>query len=255
MSDVIILVPIYKSRLDEIELFSLQFSISRLKSSRRVKFICPRDLDVSFYQFHFEKIEFDCFPEVFFESILGYNQLLLQVEFYRFYSGFEFLIILQTDAIILKDDLDFWAVQPFDYVGAPWPAGLLVELNRGRFAGEASRQVRVHVGNGGYSLRRIDKTIDLLVEFEEEVAIYFDCGFDNIGGRNEDVFFAAMAQVSDSFRIPDPVTASLFSTEYPPDYYLKLNGNHPPSGGHAWWKFDREYWLGLMELARRPDFF
>jgi len=212
-------------------------------------------LDVSFYRFFFGGIEFDCFPEVFFESILGYNQLLLQVGFYEFYSEFEFLVILQTDAIILKDAFNFWAAQSFDYVGAPWPAGLLVELNRGRFSGEASRQVRVHVGNGGYSLRRIDKTIDLLVEFQEEVAIYFDYGFDNIGGRNEDVFFAAMAQVSDSFRIPDPVTASLFSTEYPPDYYLKLNGNHSPSGGHAWWKFDREYWLDLMELARRPDFF
>jgi len=255
MTDVVILVPIYKSQLDDIELFSLKFSIAQLKLGRKIKFICPRNLDISFYLFHFESIEFDSFPDSFFESVLGYNQLLLQVEFYRFYSGFKFLLILQTDAIILRDELDFWVVQSFDYVGAPWPAGLLVELNRGRFAGEASRQVRVHVGNGGYSLRRIDKTIELLLDFEEEVAIYFASGFDNISGRNEDVFFAAMAQVSGSFHIPDPVTASLFSTEYPPDYYLKSNGNRPPSGGHAWWKFNREFWIGLMDVEKRPDFF
>jgi hypothetical protein len=203
-------------------------------------------MDISFYSFHFGGVDFDFFPVEFFESLRGYNRLLLGVDFYKLHLGSEFILILQTDAVILRDDLDFWCSQPYDYVGAPWPFGVEIELNRGRFIGAEARKVRAYVGNGGLSLRRTRKFVELLEDFEKEVDIYLETGFDNIDGCNEDVFFAAMAQVSSAFSTPDPVTASLFSTEYPPDFYLKYNGNRTPSGGHAWWKFDPDFWLGLM---------
>jgi hypothetical protein len=116
----------------------------------------------------------------------------------------------------------------------------------------------VYVGNGGLSLRRTDPTISVLRAYESELKSYLSKGFDGIPGRNEDVFFATMSQISPNYTVPDPITASLFATEYPPSFYLKFNGGHPPMGGHAWSKFDPKFWLGLIDrplglLQRRSN--
>ncbi len=125
-----------------------------------------------------------------------------------------------------------------------------MRLNIGRYNGNNEQLVKVHVGNGGLSLRRVSKCLSLLEEFKDVVEIVKSTGFnERIGdvGHNEDVFFAVMGSLSNDFIIPDQIIASWFSVEYPPSYYLAINGNKPPMGGHGWKKFDPGFWREYLE--------
>jgi hypothetical protein len=85
-----------------------------------------------------------------------------------------------------------------------------------------------------------------LKEFDRELTSYLSHGVEGIVGTPEDVFFAAISQMSQFYSVPDPLTASLFATENPPSSFLKYNGGRIPMGGHAWWKFDYKFWFDLI---------
>lgn len=233
--NVITLVPIYKEVLDGQEEFSLDYSLMKLEA-RDVRFIGPSQLDRQYYLARYPKIPFIEFSDEYFSSIQGYNRLLLNTEFYDRFMEFEFMLILQTDAIVLCDDLDRWCAQVFDYVGAPWPDGVELFVNLGRFSGENGRRVRAMVGNGGFSLRRISKCTSLLLEFPE-AADYFIRS-----GSSEDLFFSLMGPLSEDFVLPNEITASLFSMELRPSYYYAVNGARLPMGCHAWSKYEPAFW-------------
>ncbi|GBG15954.1 3-ketoacyl-ACP reductase [Novimethylophilus kurashikiensis] len=239
---VVVLVPLYKAELSDLELFSLDRSLSVLQE-RSLRFIAPAGLDVSFYQKRYSGVPFEFFESHCFDSIENYNRLLLGRAFYERYLDFEFLLILQTDAIILRDELDFWCASPFDYVGAPWPDGYELFVNAGRFEGNRGKLVRTYVGNGGLSLRRVRKCLSLLEEYKDIIEI-----FDRTGS-SEDLFFAVMGALSGDFVIPNEITASKFSMELKPSYYLAVNGGKLPMGGHAWWKYEPEFWRSLLQEA------
>jgi len=240
-SNLIVLIPVYKPRLDDQECFSLNYSLSILAENRKLVFIAPEALDQSFYNQNFPAIPIILFQNSYFDSIEGYNRLLLNPSFYQQFSDYEFLLILQTDAILLRDELDYWCAQPFDYVGAPWPDGYELFVNAGRFEGDNGKQVKVHVGNGGLSLRRIRKTVQLLDEFPEAVNVFSQTG------SSEYLFFSVMGSLSNDYIIPNEITASRFSLELKPAMYLKLNGGRLPMGGHAWWKYEPDFWRTLLE--------
>jgi hypothetical protein len=242
---VIVLIPIYKDQLDPLERYSLDHSLEVL-SGREVIFIGATNLDRQYYLKYYIKIPHLAFEPPYFQTIVGYNQLFLSPSFYKRWNRYDFILILQTDAIVLRDDLDFWCEQPFDYVGAPWPDGYELLVNLGRFEGDNGKRVRVTVGNGGLSLRRVQKCIALLEEFPEAVGM-----FDQTGS-SEDLFFSVMASLSNDFVVPNEVTASRFSLELKPSYYFAVNGGQLPMGGHAWWKYEPEFWR--PHLRRPPPF-
>lgn len=235
MTKLIVLVPIYSTELGQLEHYSLVNSISAL-AGRDIRFIGPKGLNIDWYTEKYPGIPFIGFESVFFASIQGYNQLLLSTGFYRQFAEYEFMLVLQTDAIVLRDELDFWCSQPFDYVGAPWPDGYELFVNAGRFEGNNGKHVKVHVGNGGLSLRRVRKCLSLLDEFSVIVDV-----FDRTGS-SEDLFFSVMGALSCDFIIPNEITASRFSLELKPSYYVAVNGGKLPMGGHAWWKYELEFW-------------
>lgn len=235
----IAVVPVYKPALDALEAYSLDVSLAALPH-RRALFVGPQGLDRTYYAARYPALDFVAFHEQFFQSIEGYNRLLLSPAFYRVFEAWEFMLILQTDAVVLRDELDHWCAQPFDYVGAPWPDGVELLVNLGRFEGDRGRRVRAMVGNGGLSLRRVARHISLLEEFPEAAAYFTQ------SGSSEDLFFSLMGQLSASFVIPNEITASRFSLELSPAYYHAVNGGHAPMGGHAWWKYDVAYWKALL---------
>ena len=241
MSDVAVLVPIYRSSLDPLEKYSLDHSVSVL-AGRTVIFIGPKTLDAGYISEHFPTIPFHPFDAPCFESVAEYSRLLLSPSFYERYSDHEFVLILQTDAIVLRDELDFWCSQPFDYIGAPWPNGYELFVNLGLFEGNFGKRVKVQVGNGGLSLRRVSKCISLLREFEIAINVF------DFTGSNEDLFFSVMGSLSNDFVVPNEITASRFSMELGPTYYHHVNGGHMPMGGHAWWRHEPEFWT-----AHLPD--
>lgn len=239
MANLIIIVPIYKPTLDDLEKYSLDFSLAALPG-RLVVFIGPSDLNLDYYAAQYPSIQFIGFDNACFASIQGYNRLLLNPAFYQQFSAYEHMLILQTDAIVLRDELDHWCQLPFDYVGAPWPNGVELFVNLGPFAHDNGRRVRAMVGNGGLSLRRISRCISLLQEFPDATD-YF-----NRSGSSEDLFFSLMGSLSRNFILPNEISASMFSLELQPSLYYAINGNCLPMGGHAWWKYDVSFWKKIL---------
>jgi hypothetical protein len=241
MKKIVTLVPVYKKTLDSLEMFSLDHSLSVLSEGRDVFFIASETLDQRYYSERYPAIPFITFEAANFESIPGYNRLLLSPSFYERFDDYEFMLILQTDAVLVHDELDFWCAQPFDYVGAPWPDGYELFVNAGVFQGSNGKRVKVHVGNGGLSLRRVRKCRDLLAEFAGDIVGVF-----NRTGSSEDLFFSVMGALSGDFIVPNEITASRFSLELKPSYYVAVNGGKLPMGGHAWWKYEPDFWRNIL---------
>lgn len=250
LASVVVLIPVYKETLDTHEEFSVDYSLAIIMQ-RDIRFIAPENLGTTYYEQRYPGVPIDRFPPPCFESIQEYNRLLLNPDFYKRYSRFQFMLILQTDAIVLKDELDFWCTRPFDYVGAPWPRAYELNLETGRFEGGFSKHVHVNVGNGGLSLRRIFKCIQLLAEFKVEADVF------RRTGSSEDLFFSVMGSLSTDFILPNEVTASMFSMEGSPSYYFKINGGHSPMGAHAWRINEPDFLMNFMErsghLPMPPD--
>jgi len=234
-NNVIVAIPIYKASLSKLEEFSIDHSVAILHV-RDICFLAPKDLDIIYYRKRYPGIPIEYFESFHFASTLDYNRLLLGVELYQRFSGKEFLLILQPDAIVLRDELDAWIALPFDYVGAPWPKGYELIVNLDNFSGDRGKAVKVAVGNGGLSLRRIRKTFALFAEFPEALKVFRQ------SGSNEDLFFSVMGSLSHDFIIPNEMTASRFSIELEPSYYYTINGGQLPMGAHAWWKHEPEFW-------------
>jgi len=238
-ASVVVLVPVYQPGLTPLEQYGLDRSLRQLKG-RMVRLIAPAGLDMAYYQARYPQLPVDRFASPAFESIAEYSRLLLSESFYARYASYDFMLILQTDAVLLRDALDEWCAQPFDYVGAPWPKPFELFVNTGRFEGDAGRHVRATVGNGGLSLRRIAKCAALLREFAVEIAVFQHTG------SSEDLFFATMGLLSNDFVLPNEVTASRFAMEGRPSYYRHINGGHLPMGGHAWNKNEPEFWQAAL---------
>jgi 2-polyprenyl-3-methyl-5-hydroxy-6-metoxy-1,4-benzoquinol methylase len=235
MHDVVVVVPIYKPQLSALEAYSLSYSLKKL-NGRDICFIGPDGLNVDYYIREYSDAKFLGCDRKYFASVQGYSDFLLNRAFYDLFNAYDFLLVLQTDAIVLNGDLSCWIDGGFDYVGAPWPGGMSQLVNFDKFTGEGAIQIKSHVGNGGLSLRRVSRCISLLEEFPAAVQIYKEHAF------NEDCYFAIMGALSQNFKIPDQATAALFSLEMSPRHYWGLTKRNP-SGGHAWWKYDVLFWL------------
>ena len=206
LDHTVVLVPIYQSELPADEAYALDKSLPLLQG-RPVFFIGPQRLNASWYQARYPHIELLRFEDSYFASIRGYNLLMLSPEFYRRFHRHEFMLVLQTDAILLSDQLDHWAGQPYDYVGAPWPKPIEVMVQLDQFAGPNAQRVSAKVGNGGFSLRRIRKCEALLNEFPQALDMF------RRSGSSEDIFFAVMGVLSANFVLPGEMVAAQFALE------------------------------------------
>lgn len=242
---MVVIVPIYQPVLDGLEAYSLDRSMATLHQ-REIIFIGPEGLDLAYYRARYGDITYRAYPPVCFASIPGYNRLLLSQAFYQDFIGYEFSLVCQTDAIALRDELDDWCAQPFDYIGAPWPDGYRLMVNAGRFEGAKGKLVHVNVGNGGFSLRRNRKAMALLEEFAVILNVFLQTG------SSEDLFFSVMGSLSNDYLVPNEVTASRFSMELRPSFYHAVNGGKLPMGTHAWWKSEPEFWRPLLPGAPLP---
>jgi hypothetical protein len=224
----IVLIPVYRDHLTPSECRNISHSLGRLASQNcLVSWLAPSNIDKRFYEGNFPSIGWSLHLPEYFRSISAYSRLLLSDSFYEEYSRFEFMLILQPDAVILTPTLNDWLKSPYDYIGAPWPNGweygLPVRL-RGRVQ---IITCRAFVGNGGLSLRRPRKIVQLLREFPEARATWCDAG------NPEDLLISMLATLSPSVIIPTIGAASRFSLELEPDFFCALFNDLPPFGLHG----------------------
>ena len=152
----VVCIPIYKSELSEYELISIKSHIFKLKShdiylllpsSKIVDIISTltkNNIDESFYRIH--KVE-----DYYLDRIDNYNNLLLNLEFYEFYKSYSHILIAQMDAYTFSDQLIKWCNSDWDYIGAP-----IYYWNK------YSNPYYFCCGDGGFNLRSIKKTIEVL---------------------------------------------------------------------------------------------
>ena len=269
MDNVIVLIPLYRNYLEPFEEISLKINLNYLDGFT-INFISPVKLknDAIFIKL-LEKYKLDVvfFENKFFKNIAGYNKLMLDLHFYSTFKNYKFMLICQLDALVLSNNLQFWVDQNYDYVGAPW----VVEDGESIYFDS--------MGNGGLSLRKIDKFIEVLKSsdfyFNDKKFFFISnrVGFKNIfliklfnkfkkrGFKinflklylffyrsNEDYFWAFLAQFfTEEFNLASPNIALKFAFELSPKRCYEANNKQLPFGCHAWSKYDKNFWLKILK--------
>jgi hypothetical protein len=274
----IIIIPIYKKTPNLNESISFDQCLMIL-FKHPIHIITFEELDISFYENKLSnagvKFNIVYFPKYYFEEIVGYNQLLLSLEFYKRFESFNYMLIYQLDAYVFRDELALWCAKGYDIIGAP-----LIEDKYG-----VDDKYFLNHFNGGFALRNIKYCIRLLAykgpilkpniiyrivkeEFKNNPVkgfIYFilrslgrqnNIGFlKNKTPINEDLLFSLGLFVSwincnvtknEAWIypiLPSNEEAIKFAFERYPSYLYALNNNQLPMGCHAWEKYEYEtFW-------------
>ena len=237
-----IVIPVYKPGLNLLEQFSVDYLLTKAPE-RKLIFVAPDGLHTAYYGERYPNIAFEHYPAHYFQSIAGYNELLLSASFYERFADYDYILIHQTDALLFKDNLDMWMNLGYDYIGAPWPQGMSLDLgneNTGLYQGT---RFQAYVGNGGFSLRGIKKSIRILQDVQPLHAFW------RSHQLNEDCFFAFAGLLTKQFAIPTPEVASRFALELQPEQYVNANQGEIPTGCHAWWKHDFPFWQRVISVV------
>jgi hypothetical protein len=251
-----VIIPIYKTFFGELEEKSFLQCLKVLKDYEII-LVQPEELNSCFITDKYNTIQVERFASHYFESIEGYNKLLLSAEFYQRFISTEFILIYQLDAFVFRDELMFWCAKGFDYIGAPWIATqepfLLRQINKLLFFFKSDKVKRrkiifYKVGNGGFSLRRTASHLKIASDNEAII-----CSLINNKEKEicaiEDVFWSLKApEINPNFRIPDYKEALGFAIDRKPELAIKLNGGKIPFGCHGINKLKViDYWKPFLD--------
>ena len=222
MKKVAVVIPYYHNDLSVTEQISLA-QCRLILGKYDIVLVAPESLEVEDDKsFMVKRV-----PDKWLLNIDNYNQLMVQKFFYKMFLDYEYILLYQLDAYVFKDELLQFCDMGYDYIGAPWLRG-----NR-FYHGE---KALVFVGNGGFSLRKVESFCRLALE-------------DTLINIPEDVFWSE--HISDDFLVPDMDVALRFAFEEQVQKCYELNNRQLPFGIHAWMNFDfefiREFILGYDE--------
>lgn len=269
--EVIIVVPIYKNNLNQFEMTSLDYGKQYLKK-HYIIVISPQSLsndEIFLDLIKKEKLNVHYFENRFFDGLAGYNSLMLNLDFYKSFSDYRYMLIYQLDALVFSNDLLKWVKKDYDYIGAP----VLTNEYPPSFNWR---------GNGGFSLRKIETFISVL---ESKGLFYSDLKYYGTSCRanrvnmilikilkklkgcnlplnysklflffykeNEDYFWAFFAKFfTRKYKLATMEDSLKFSFEVNPSFCFNSNEKKLPFGTHAWQKYDLEFWLNHIDGLR-----
>lgn len=252
-------IPVYKHELSAAEKISIDRVVEVL-NCRNLFLIGPARLEshlAALCTQYRQRLRYKTFNDAFFSGIKGYNALMRSKDFYRSFSDHGYLLVAQTDALVISDRLDFWCERDFSYVGAPWFVGGSEPRLPPEFLG---------VGNGGFSLRKVSDFLRVL-NTPRRIPNFLksragaSAGLLNLPRRlkherwfaynvepffprsNEDFFWGILVPaVFPFFRVPRPEDAMGFAFDAAPRWLYELNRHELPFGCHAWERYDRQFW-------------
>ncbi|NDY83499.1 hypothetical protein G3I67_09670 [Orrella sp. NBD-18] len=258
----VVVIPIYKPDMSVRELYSLRRTIDIL-AVHDIYLVGPKKM-TNFFEYLITKyrgrLHCKTFENHYFASIDGYNKLMLSALFYQVFASYRYMLLVQTDALVFKDELDVWADKGYSYIGAPWFEG---------FTKPTAPLTLTTVGNGGYSLRNIGDFLKVLSKpriFKNTLMQtwpgniisntyrylkdYHSFIYQNTQINlkvNEDVFWGLFVSPQcDFFKVPMPQEAIAFAFEAHPELLYELNGKKLPFGCHAWERYGEEFWLKIL---------
>lgn len=252
-----IVVPIYKLIPSEDDIVSLD-QCFRILGNYPIVLVRPRGLSLEHYPYTFRYIE--DFDPSYFSDIAGYNRLMLSEEFYERFFDYMYILIYQTDAFVFNDHLDSWCRRGYDFIGAPWlyPYVDLIKNTKENIKGWIHRklnfkersniptenQFRNRVGNGGFSLRKVEIFLEICKQEEKMIQTYLKRTEKEF---NEDVFWSIeVNRKRQHLRIPNHKDALSFSVESCPSEALLLLKGNMPFGCHGWDK-QKDIWRPIFK--------
>jgi hypothetical protein len=242
-NQVAVVIPVYKPRMTVSEEISFERCVSVL-GNHPIILMAPDGLDLTGYLNAGANISVSSFEPRHFESLQGYDRLMLSKSFYERFLDYQYILIYQLDAFVFSDQLKEWCSKNYDYLGAPWmdlPVIKEIASHSSRVRQlfpNWSKRFNQTVGNGGFSLRKVKSFCRMLALWENKA-------------RNwpyyEDTFFAFFVpSYNPFFRIPKFEVALQFAFELNPAKCYSLNHHELPFGCHAWEKHDIEFWRPIF---------
>jgi hypothetical protein len=193
----------------------------------------------------------------------------MDVNFYRAFDGYDYILITQLDVFIFNDQFKKFASFNYDYIGAPW-------FENYGYATETSKLIGA--GNGGFSLRKIDSflyVLEFLKRFEKPISIKKllkslisdpisflrvlknlseyskdpeKCILPGKYSKFEDIYWATHVNTIFSwFKVANVEESIPFAFEVNPRVLYRKNQNKLPVAVHAWEKYDFEFWKPFIE--------
>lgn len=208
------------------------------------------------------------FPARYFGSAMAHRDLVVSPGFYAAFRDYRFILLYHLDALVFANELERWCDKGYDYIGAPW-----IPHPDAPYAGQAAYENKV--GCGGFSLRRVEAFMRLLVspvpamtpgEYAKQQqppkstperatnairrGLMHSSLLNNVRwelGRlpylSEERFLAnRAAHYLPEFNIAPVDEALRFAFECVPRHCFELNGRAMPFGCHAWQRYDRTFW-------------
>lgn len=242
MPTAAVVIPVYHKDLNEYEQISLRQCVSILGRHPLI-IIKPDTLDLSDWTEQYPMLQFESFNQPYFRSIRGYNELLCSEHFYdRFIENYEYILVYQLDAFVMRDSLIDWCRRGYDYVGAPQFSDVRPKRDESpTLRDRISRLFQQPLLNGGLSLRRVKACRRLLSVYHL---------FNKQWPGNEDGFFSLHYPRLIPYRwlmkMPGPEEAIDFAIELEPNRSLTINEGRLPMGCHAWHVYDLNFWRPIL---------
>ncbi|WP_257957431.1 DUF5672 family protein [Parapedobacter tibetensis] len=201
---------------------------------------------------------------LYFKSVQDYNRLKVDINFYKKFDGFQYLLTYELDAYIFSNEFESINVFDYDYTGAPFFEG---------YADATTESLFIQGGNSGFSMRNIQACIQgltVLSKYRKKWKLQFFfirklpffksilkkvnwryyelfindhfIGYMRGGYFNEDVLLSRLLPIIyPSFKVANPLQAMRFSFEVNPEKLLEMNNNDLPLGCHAWPRYTK-FW-------------
>ncbi|MFD2144377.1 DUF5672 family protein [Mucilaginibacter antarcticus] len=247
-NEVAVIIPFYKTELTKHEKIALT-QCGKVLSNYPIIAVSPHTLSLPKLDDIIAFAQAVTFDNKYFESIAGYNNLMMSSDFYHKFLDFKYILIYQADCFVFKDELTFWCKQGFDYIGSPW-------IKKSYHKNQVERalrnfkdymleyfsntdnnrpnqyQLNNKVGNGGFSLRRVKAFYDICISMQPVINLYL-ANPNNY--YNEDVFWSIEVNRERRILSIPPLEVGLrFAFEVPPFKFAELNANNLPFGCHDW---------------------
>lgn len=231
----------YRSHLNATEQIAFKQCIKVL-DKHPIIIIKPHLLDTDKTLTDYPTLRIETFDDHYFKNTSGYNRLLLSEFFYERFSAYEYILIVQLDVFIFRDELMDWCRKGYDYIGAPHFANIQREPGKQKTQRDKISQLfQRPLLNGGLSLRRTNACLQLLRVYHR---------FYKQWPGNEDGFFSLhfprLLPFRWLMRLPPALEALNFAIEVEPSKSVTLIDGKLPMGCHAWEVYDMDFWRPIF---------
>jgi len=240
MKKVVVVIPIYSGRPGRRDEVALR-ACHRVLGSHAIQFMCPESLDTSAYETLIPTATFRKFEDQHFASLTAYSEFLKTERFYSCFEDFDYMLIYQTDCYVFRDELAHWCGEGYSYIGPPWADCNFIGGHKRAFFRllPFKKNLFPEVGNGGFSLRKVDQHVRLAKKYRWLRPFFF--------WLHEDLFWCGViGGLEPGYRLPAAKIALSFAVEYQPRESVEQLGGKLPFGCHAWDKNAPDFWAQFI---------